>query len=122
MSTEQRITELEAEVALLRAELANARAVVVPFLEQIESNDPEANRQDADKLANGALAYFRTATPNPNCGCHACNPDAWWMVVCETCGNKRCPHATDHRHACTNSNEPGQPGSIFGTMEQIPSE
>lgn len=35
------------------------------------------------------------------------------MIVCETCGNKRCPHATDHRHACTDSNEPGQDGSIF---------
>jgi hypothetical protein len=33
--------------------------------------------------------------------------------VCATCGNKRCPHATDHRHACTNSNEPGQRGSIY---------
>jgi hypothetical protein len=36
-----------------------------------------------------------------------------WLVVCETCGNKRCPHATDHRHECTNSNEPGQPGSVY---------
>ena len=36
------------------------------------------------------------------------------MILCEICGNKRCPHATDHRHACTDSNEPGQPGSIFG--------
>lgn len=35
------------------------------------------------------------------------------MHLCETCGNKRCPHATDHRHACTNSNEPGQPGSAY---------
>ncbi len=36
------------------------------------------------------------------------------MVLCPTCGNKRCPHATDHRHACTGSNEPGQVGSIYG--------
>jgi hypothetical protein len=35
------------------------------------------------------------------------------MILCATCGNKRCPHATDHRHACTNSNEPGQPGSSY---------
>ena len=27
------------------------------------------------------------------------------MFLCATCGNKRCPHAADHRHACTNSNE-----------------
>lgn len=35
------------------------------------------------------------------------------MVLCPTCGNKRCPHATDHDLACTNSNEPGQKGSAY---------
>jgi hypothetical protein len=35
------------------------------------------------------------------------------MIVCPTCGNKRCPHATSHHHACTGSNAPGQPGSAF---------
>lgn len=35
------------------------------------------------------------------------------MVLCPTCGNKRCPHANDHRHACTDSNEPGQLGSAY---------
>ncbi len=34
-------------------------------------------------------------------------------ILCAICGNKRCPHATDHKHACTNSNEPGQPGSSY---------
>ena len=31
------------------------------------------------------------------------------MIVCPDCGNKRCPHATDHANACTGSNDPGQP-------------
>lgn len=35
------------------------------------------------------------------------------MIVCETCGNKRCPHASDHRNKCTNSNKPGQRGSVY---------
>ena len=35
------------------------------------------------------------------------------MILCETCGNKRCPHATDHRNTCTGSNEPGQKGSSW---------
>lgn len=35
------------------------------------------------------------------------------MVVCSKCGNKRCPHAADDRNECTNSNEPGQPGSNY---------
>lgn len=39
------------------------------------------------------------------------------MILCPTCGNKRCPHATDHRHACTGSNEPGQPGSCYGGLQ-----
>jgi hypothetical protein len=35
------------------------------------------------------------------------------FIVCEICGNKRCPHANDHRLECTNSNEAGQPGSAY---------
>lgn len=35
------------------------------------------------------------------------------MFLCPTCGNKRCPMATDHRLKCTGSNEPGQKGSIY---------
>ena len=36
-----------------------------------------------------------------------------FRYACELCGNKRCPHHTDHRLACTNSNAPGQQGSIY---------
>ena len=36
-----------------------------------------------------------------------------FMVVCQKCGNKRCPHASDHDNECTNSNEPGQKGSAY---------
>jgi hypothetical protein len=35
------------------------------------------------------------------------------MIVCSICGNKRCPHANDHRNECTGSNEPGQRGSAY---------
>lgn len=35
------------------------------------------------------------------------------MILCPTCGNKRCPHASDHDLDCTGSNEPGQPGSVY---------
>lgn len=38
---------------------------------------------------------------------------ATFRYACEICGNKRCPHHSDHRLACTDSNEPGQPGSVF---------
>jgi hypothetical protein len=36
-----------------------------------------------------------------------------FRYACEICGNKRCPHHTDHLLPCTRSNEPGQPGSAF---------
>lgn len=34
------------------------------------------------------------------------------MILCEICGNKRCPHATNVRFKCTHSNEPGQTGTL----------
>jgi DNA-directed RNA polymerase subunit RPC12/RpoP len=39
------------------------------------------------------------------------------MILCQQCGNKRCPHANDHRHACTGSNASGQPGSSYPAWE-----
>ena len=59
--------------------------------------------------------------------CHACiykfdirHPDipslhfdSIRMILCEHCGNKRCPHASDHQNECTGSNEPGQAGSVY---------
>ena len=36
-----------------------------------------------------------------------------FRYACEICGNKRCPHHTDHRLECSGSNLPGQPGSVF---------
>jgi len=66
------------------------------------------------------------------CGCHKCvnsrielnanlafhqtfvGPSVpGWRYACEICGNKRCPHHSDHTLACTDSNEPGQPGSLY---------
>ena len=41
------------------------------------------------------------------------------MVFCAICGNKRCPHATDHRLECTHSNEPGQAGSNYESAQII---
>ncbi|MGY6251845.1 hypothetical protein ACXIVK_00175 [Paraburkholderia caledonica] len=54
--------------------------------------------------------------PTSECWCETCRPIMLMdmrMVVCPTCGNKRCPHATDHRNACSGSNEPGQKGSSW---------
>lgn len=66
--------------------------------------------------------FFGHLAPDA-CRCFTCldaldipwreNPAHIVMVLCPVCGNKRCPHATDHRHACTSSNEPGQAGSRY---------
>jgi len=49
------------------------------------------------------------------CNCATCRPHSveMRMILCSKCGNKRCPHATDHRHTCTGSNESGQAGSAY---------
>lgn len=38
------------------------------------------------------------------------------FVICPECGNKRCPKATWHGHVCTDSNAPGQAGSVYGLL------
>ena len=85
----------------------------------------------ACRASADACGLWGAAPPPPPtdaCGCRRCRrerdprPDpvtmAWVQrqqvfIVCDACGNKRCPRATDHRLACTGSNEPGQPGSVF---------
>ena len=58
------------------------------------------------------------------CECHRCIKEkdlrdgafplnSTKMILCPECGNKRCPKASDHRLACTGSNESGQVGSIY---------
>lgn len=81
-------------------------------------------------VSNGSGVFEIRAAGTP-CGCHTCSAEdqqvrtdsglmSWWsginshfMIVCSECGNKRCPHATDHDLACTGSNDVGQPGSIY---------
>ena len=56
---------------------------------------------------------------NVKCWCHTCceketgYQHIFVMVLCPDCGAKRCPKATNHMLECTNSNEPGQEGSIY---------
>ena len=63
---------------------------------------------------------------SPRCECHRCIDEKnltaegmaiplsmTKMILCPVCGNKRCPHASDHDLPCTGSNEPGQPGSVY---------
>lgn len=62
----------------------------------------ECHRCIREKQLTGAELF---GTPLP---LNACK-----MILCSMCGNKRCPHASDHRLSCTGSNEPGQSGSVY---------
>ena len=65
-------------------------------------------------MLQAADALEAIGTPEVKCDCEACRPitlSDMRFNVCQICGNKRCPHACDHRNACTGSNEPGQIGS-----------
>ena len=74
----------------------------------------EETRQDP--IATGLVANYR-------CWCYNCLKeikDARGLpvtmstfIVCPSCGNKRCPKASNHMLPCTNSNEPNQPGSVY---------
>lgn len=82
-------------------------------------NDPERSIFPG---LTGDRSYW--ATPN-GCGCWTCVGNVikqqplpsqrlpMPFIVCDLCGNKRCPKATDHGNACTNSNELGQAGSRY---------
>lgn len=61
---------------------------------------------------------------NEDCGCLMCiraRGDVLYglprelteMILCPSCGNKRCPHATNHKYLCTNSNDMNQEGSVY---------
>ncbi|WP_246044165.1 hypothetical protein [Citrobacter arsenatis] len=57
----------------------------------------------------------------PGCSCRTCRPITFTdsrFAVCPECGNKRCPHANDHRNTCTGSNEPGHEGSAYPAAPQ----
>jgi hypothetical protein len=68
--------------------------------------DPTSDSMSAAGLIRAMKASY--------CGaCWRCVPGYMFMRVCSLCGNKRCPHANDHRNPCTESNDAGQPGSAY---------
>jgi hypothetical protein len=54
-----------------------------------------------------------TADPKADFATKIANNPVNRMIVCANCGNKRCPHATDHEEECSGSNDPGQEGSSY---------
>ncbi|MCD2164333.1 hypothetical protein [Comamonas koreensis] len=84
---------------------------------------PDASHVDP-AYRDGWNDCYRAAPPppeqEPKCWCETCRPNTlsdMRFIVCSDCGNKRCPKATHHDNACTNSNAPGQPGSSWGHVK-----
>jgi len=74
------------------------------------------NRSRAVLALESEVQHLRNANMPAKCWCATCRPitlQDMRMVLCPTCGNKRCPRATSHENACTGSNEPGQKGSSY---------
>ena len=126
---------MQAEIDELRSALA-AKLVPMPDMEIedatqcIGMNSPLARWA----IARAIEAHHGIGKQEPtDCQCRQCLRDRnersglfkaemTRMILCQKCGNKRCPHATDHRHACTNSNEPGQVGSSYEHCKQEPTD
>ena len=67
---------------------------------------------------------FEKSLTFQDCSCHSCinrrgdmigglPRQMCEMILCPSCGNKRCPRANFHENVCTNSNTLGQVGSAY---------
>ncbi|EJN1171401.1 hypothetical protein SFF81_000817 [Salmonella enterica] len=98
---------------------ADPSKVIISFTDEGLGHSEKGHFRE---ISNSSTNNFReNAETSTKCWCHTCRPvtiSDMRFVVCPDCGNKRCPHANDHRHACTGSNEPGQEGSAYPAAPQ----
>ena len=92
----------------------------VNIVEGISPGYEDYRNQIEDAFRRDAISEMKSIlSGEEKCWCHTCrpidarDPESISMRLCPSCGNKRCPKATDHRNECTNSNEPNQEGSIY---------
>lgn len=95
--------------------IAHAPEDVAWLLEQLERAAPPAPEppQGMEQREGGCWCRRCDNASKASLGALARLQKGARFIVCPDCGNKRCPKATDHTLACTNSNEPGQAGSVF---------
>lgn len=110
------------EVEVKREALTEARKVISQYLataEQWRYNRVlwafgimlgEIDKGTPEPPSPGDLQEQARQAEQRACGCLTHNPRLAGriMVVCPTCGNKRCPRATFCGYLCTGSNEPNQ--------------
>lgn len=88
------------------------------FRDWLYSKQGEQVSIESGFLAGAEYARNKQAEPVGKYCCHNCFKSSGQllldrMILCSECGNKRCPKATNHELPCTNSNEPGQAGSVY---------
>lgn len=100
-----------------------ARAVEMVNKTAAQAGQGQSDDGAADHVAQASKLVDEPAhSAAAQCWCQTCRPitvEDMRMVVCPSCGNKRCPHANDHRNGCTGSNEPGQPGSAYPAAQGL---
>lgn len=87
----------------------------------VEYHGTQQLRERIARTVRSAMLQAGNSPVAQDCWCRTCRPvtmSDMRFVVCPECGNKRCPHANDHRNACTGSNEPGQVGSAYPAAPQ----
>ena len=115
--------DVEALAVVIAQELADIDGMDFDDLHQLRWSggavpEPVGDAWSMDYYPKGERIARRLAAQpaQVKCWCLTCRPQTlsdMRFVVCPTCGNKRCPHANNHRNACTGSNEVGQPGSSW---------
>jgi hypothetical protein len=105
----------QAVAELVKDELAGDVTDMIEFLAEMERRAaavPAGNQAKAPTALDEMRALQEGAQrERPPCGCLACDPPRalnGTMRLCSLCGNKRCPHADNHRNVCTGSNELNQ--------------
>lgn len=115
------VIQLQADLDREIRKSASERAMLSRLAVIMHGSETDLNllTVTAQSLMDRCKAGNSPATPD--CSCRTCRPVTFTdsrFVVCPECGNKRCPHANDHRNACTGSNAPGQEGSAYPAAPQ----
>lgn len=124
----------DSELEKIISELNNARIIyprknelieVTDIIDYYITCDCKCDFKTDECKGNEVIKYkFKQPSDNngvitfkeKKCLCLKCSPiifPDFRFNVCSICGNKRCPHASDHNYKCTNSNEPNQLGSVY---------
>lgn len=120
---EEDLRQREAQLSARQAAPDGWRLVPVKVAEEMHVAAVKVlhRANGVDGLPQRMLDAMLSAAPPPperetKCWCETCRPvtlSDMRMVLCPDCGKKRCPKATHHDNARTNSNAPGQPGSSW---------